>query len=71
MFAPQKLFWAQFCVEDRALIADDIYTGDELIKIYGTSSNRQMYYSNMAYFGSKFEFGATLTVSSIDGNTVD
>lgn len=71
VFAPQKLFWAQFCVADRALIAEDIYTGDELIKIYGASSNRQMYYSNMAYFGSKFEFGATLTVSSIDGNPVD
>ena len=71
VFAPQELFWAQFCVADRALTADELYTQDEFVKIYGASSKHQMYYSNTAYFGSKFEFGATLRISSIDGNPVE
>lgn len=67
VFAPQKLFWAQFCNADKGYKVGDIYSEDELIKIFGQSSSNQMYYSNMAYFGARFEFGATLKVKNIHG----
>lgn len=66
VFAPQKLFWAQFCAADRDKSLADLYAQDELVKIYGaTNSKPQMFYSNMSYFNSVFEFGATINVTQI------
>ncbi len=68
VFAPEKLFWAQFCVADRDKTVTDLYSAEELKKIFGEASNNQMYFSNMAYFGATFEFGATIKVSEIYKN---
>ena len=66
VFAPQKLFWAQFCAADRDKTLEELYTQEELAKIYGaTNSKPQMFYSNMSYFNSVFEFGATINVAQI------
>lgn len=75
IFAPQKLFWAQFSPNDRALLVTangdkgGLYSADEAMQyIYNTTTldgKKQMYYSNTAYNESIFEFGATLKVSEI------
>ncbi len=66
VFAPQKLFWSQFFAADRDKSLDEIYTTEaERKKIFGETSQNQMYYSNMTYFGAKFEFGALISVTAI------
>ncbi len=70
VFAPQKLFWSQFFAADRDKSLDEIYTTEaERKKIFGETSQNQMYYSNMTYFGAKFEFGALIKVTAIHGQT--
>lgn len=65
VFAPQKLYWAQFCNADKDKTVSDIYSEEERVKIFGTSANNQMYYSSMGYFGATFEFGATMRVTAV------
>lgn len=70
VFAPEKLYWSQFCASDRKKKVDEIYSAAELEKIFGTSSTNRMYYSNTAYYGAKFEFGATIRIAEINGEPV-
>lgn len=70
VFAPEKLFFAQFCSADRLKTVTDIFTEQEREKIFGSASINRMYYSNTAYYGAKFEFGATIRISEIDGKPV-
>lgn len=70
VFAPEKLFWSQFCAADREKKVNEIYSAIELEKIFGTSSTNRMYYSNTAYYGAKFEFGATIRIAEINGEPV-
>lgn len=65
VFAPQQLFWAQFCASDRDKTVSDLYDEDELIKVFGESSENQMYYSNTGYSGATFEFGAMINATAI------
>lgn len=66
VFAPEKLFWSQFFAEDREKSVSDIYTSQEEQKrIFGSSSQNQMYYSNTRYYGTTFEFGAMITVTAM------
>jgi len=65
VFAPEKMFWAQFFAADRSKTVGELYSESEQTKIFGTTNTNRMYYSNVAYFGSKFEFGATIIVNSV------
>ena len=65
VFAPQKLFWSQFFLADINNTVNDIYDGQEIQKIFGRNTDKQMYYSSIGYFGATFEFGATLYVSRV------
>lgn len=66
VFAPEKLFWAQFFMADRDLSVQDIYNENEYSKIYGkTNASQMMFYSNMSYFSATFKFGAMINVTEI------
>lgn len=65
VFAPEKLFWMQYFKADvDKYKAENIYSSDELIKIFGNLSN-QMFYSSRDYSGSTFEFSAVINVTGM------
>lgn len=77
VFAPEKLFWSQFCKADltQTVSGDNVtysdkytvsslYHGIDTQLITGNLSN-QMYYSGMDYLGSTFTFSALINVASI------
>ena len=65
VFAPEKLFWMQYFKADvDKYKAENIYSSDELKKIFGNLSN-QMFYSSRDYSGSTFEFSAVINVTGM------
>lgn len=65
VFAPEKLFWMQYFKADvDKHKAENIYSSDELKKIFGNLKN-QMFYSSRDYSGSTFEFSAVINVTGM------
>lgn len=65
VFAPEKLFWMQYFKADvDQHKAENIYSSDELKKIFGNLKN-QMFYSSRDYSGSTFEFSAVINVTGM------
>ncbi len=71
VFAPQKLYWMQYFSADWKKTVSEVYSNgsdggvDEIGEIMSAISPDQMYYSAISYFGSTFEFTATVEVTHV------
>ncbi|MEG1529307.1 MAG: hypothetical protein RR405_03040 [Clostridia bacterium] len=69
VFAPEKLFWKQFCANEWTQTVDTVYTVDEMNTILNGANGNvykdRPFYATPHYVGDDFEFLAQLSVSKV------
>lgn len=68
VFAPEKLFWMQYCQNDWTKTTNEVYTAEELQLIADYEHNYfdKPYYSTPVYTGADFDLSANVFVVNIN-----
>lgn len=68
IFAPERLYWSQYCSEAWTKKLGDIYTAEEIEKIVDRANGygNQPFYSSPIFTGAEFTMSATIAVTDVD-----